>query len=91
MILQHNSRDLLNRKLAEGDWDFINDFFEDFEIEVPIDQTQTFNGIEFTVGTATCGEFGISDIEANGSGNDKKYDISLLVSGLTMKCDIDYR
>lgn len=90
MILQHNSIGGLNRKLESGDWDFINEFFQDLVIEVPLNLTQDSAGIEFSVGTAICSGFGFDDIETQGDGNDKQYLISFLVKGLSLSCDVDY-
>lgn len=79
-----------NRLLQERGWDFINEFLETFEFEVPVDQTINVAGIEFVLGSITCGDFAIDDIETTGSGASSEYELSFLVNGITLTCQFDY-
>lgn len=79
-----------NRLLQERGWDFINEFLETFEFEVPVDQTINVAGIEFVLGSITCDNFAIDDIETTGSGASSEYELSFLVNGITLTCQFDY-
>jgi uncharacterized protein YprB with RNaseH-like and TPR domain len=80
-----------NRLLQERGWDFINEFLETFEFEVPVDQTINVAGIEFVLGSIACDNFAIDDIETTGSGVSSEYELSFLVNGITLTCQFDYR
>jgi len=91
MILQDiYSHDEEDRKLAEGDWDFLDDFFNTFNFETTLGETFNVGGIAFTIETIKCDSFDISDIITDGSGTTTQYDLSFSVTGITLQCDLDY-
>ena len=88
---EHLLERLPHRRLAEGDWDFLNTFFGSLDLSAQIDQTFSFGMIEFTVGEAICDGFKIRDIITESSGSNTQHDISLLVTGITITCQLNYR
>lgn len=88
-------RTLFRRKLAEGDWEFLNTFFESLDLNATINETFEFKvfwrTVEFTVGEITCNQFRISDIVTEASGNDETQDLSFVVKGIQVNCELGYR
>lgn len=82
---------LQSRYLAEGDWDFLNDFFAVIgPIEIEVNETFAFSNIDFTISAIQCENFGIGDIVTTGSGTVTQQDLSFFVSGITVECNLDY-
>ena len=76
--------------IEEGDWDFLDIFFQEFELELVVDETLEIGTIDFTIGTIFCNNLDIDDFIANGSGTSTQYDYSFLVSGISLSCEMDY-
>ena len=100
-ILLRNVKDMIvgsssdeaehSRYLAEGDWEFLNDYFGIIgEVETFVNDTFVFSNIDFYIGTITCDNFGISDIVTERSGGATQQDLSLHVTGITVRCILDY-
>ena len=80
------------RFLAEGDWEFLNDFLGIIgQVETFVDETFVFTDIHFYIGSIKCDNFGISDIVTERSGSTTEQDLSLLFAGFTARCHLDYR
>lgn len=92
MIVGSSSDELENsRFLAEGDWEFLNEFFGIIgEVETFVNETFVFSNIDFYIGAITCDSFGISDIVTESSSSTSQQDLSLHVTGITVRCLLDY-
>lgn len=90
LILRGTDKDDLSRHLADGDWEFINEFFETFDLDIPIGQSLDLLGVTFVIEGIRCDRFEISDIDVAGSGTSEEYSLSLFVTGIDLSCTLDY-
>ncbi len=80
-----------SRFLAEGDWDFLNDYFDMIgEIQTDVNETFKFSNIDFNVKNITCNGFSISDIEIESAETSNKLDLTVFISGISLQCELAY-
>jgi hypothetical protein len=90
LILHSADKDDLSRHLADGDWEFINEFLETFDLDIPIGESINFLGLNFVIEGIRCDSFEISDIDIKGSNASQDVRLSFFVTGIDLSCTLDY-
>jgi hypothetical protein len=90
LILHSADKDDLSRHLADGDWEFINEFLETFDLDIPIGESINFLGVNFVIEGIRCDSFEISDIDIKGSNASQDVRLSFFVTGIDLSCTLEY-
>lgn len=95
--MKHNLRNMIlddlnerRRSIEEGDWMFINEYLDNINLNITINETFDFLGIDFELVSLTCDELRISDIDTEGSAS-TQYDLGFSISGISLSCVLNYR